>query len=226
MTAMNKIPTFYFPQPLAFRWFVPLESLEFQVNLDVEEQHINAQKQSEKYRGGSVLWKGLEVAVVPQLGFSTVRFLLGYIGKKNAPLLDMVERTLLASGAKASQDAPSTRCKKLYTLPFEIPKDAFSSLDTDTSFITDLELPWYCRDLRGFSSPVDYIGTIKVRRIFIDVYSGPALDVSTNTGFYYIALDYKTSLFRNQNLYDAPIEDIEDTLVKLGATSLEFIQSN
>ena len=223
---MNKIPTFYFPQPLASRWFVPLEALGFQVNLDVEEQYTSTQKQPERYRGGSVIWKGLEIAVVPQLGFSTVRFLLGYIGQKNAPLLDIVERTLLASGAVASQDAPSTRCKKLYTLPSEIPKDAFSSLDNNASFITDLELPWYCRDVRGFSPPVDYIGTIKILEMFIDIYSGPALDVSTNVGFYYIALDYKTSLFRSKQLYDAPIKSIEGTLVKLGAAPLEFIQSN
>jgi len=222
---LRKIPTFYLPQPLAFRWFVPLEALGFQVNLDVEEQHINAQKQLERYRGGSVTWKGLKVVVAPQLGFlgfSNLRFLLGYIGRENAPLLDMIERILLASGARASQDAPSIHCKKLYLLS-EIPNDIFTKLGGQSP-ITALKLPWRYRNRQNIAKPIDYIGTITNLGILVDVYSGPVLDVFTDTEIYYIALDYETSLFKSLRLYDTPIKNIEAALVVLDAMPLDFTQ--
>ncbi len=222
---MSNVPTFYFPQPLASHWFIPLEFSGFEVDLDVEEQYTNIQNEIEQYRGGFVMWKGLKVALVPQLGFSTVRFLLGYVGQANAPLLDMVERVLLASGAKASQAASSIRCKKLYILSSEVSKDILINLSKQASFGSGLETPWYYKSKRDFATPNDYIGTIMEVRSFIDIYSGPVLDVLTDTQHNYVAIDYKIPFFERPRQYELLIDRIQRVLVELGATPLEFIQS-
>lgn len=222
---MGKIPTYYLPQPLASRWFVPLETVGLQVSVDSEEQYVNSSMEVEKYCGGAVTYKKFEVALVPQKGLANIRFLMGYIGQENASLFDVVERVLLASGAKASFCAPNIHCKSLYTFTSGALRDGFPYLDDETSFVTGYELPYHCRRDKSFTKPIDYVGTVVRANLFVDVYMASSLDLLTDAVLQYVALDYQISLFGNLRRYDQLINDIGQALMTQGAVTVEFCQT-
>lgn len=219
---MGKIPTYYLPQPLASQWFVPLKAIGLQVSVYSEEQYINSSMEVEKYCGGSVTYEGFEVMLAPQEGLANIRFLLGCVDPVSASLFDVVERVLLASGAKASFCAPSTRCKSLHTFASGALGDGFPYLDDETSFVTDYKLPYHCRREKSFTKPIDYIGTVTRTGLFVDVYMASCLDLLTDDILQYVALDYQTPLFSNPRRHDQLINDIGQALVTQGAVSVAF----
>ena len=219
---MGKIPTYYLPQPLASRWFVPLEAIGLQVSVDSEEQYINRSMEVENYCGGTVTYEGFEVALVPQKGMVNIRFLLGCVGQVSASLFDVVERVLLASGAKASFCAPNIRCKSLHTFASGALRDGFPYLDDETAFVTDYELPYHRRRDKTFTRPIDYVGTVTRAGLFVDVYMASTLDLLTDDLLQYVALNYETSLFSTPRRYANLINDIEQALVTRGAVAVAF----